>query len=85
MRPIEKPSGSHADKFSAVSYLEITPMNSTQTAQEQQPATLTALQQTLREMFTSSGKERVVGSRASDKCTALGKVFWAIRTDVGTA
>ena len=50
-----KPSGSRADKVSAESYLETTPMNSTcQAAQEQQPANLAALHQTLREMFAST-------------------------------
>ena len=47
-----KPFQSRADKVSAKSHPEATPMSSTpQTAQEQRPANLTALQQTLKEMF----------------------------------
>jgi hypothetical protein len=51
-RPIESHPGPVRISFLPYRTWEITPMNSTcQTAQEQQPANLAALQQTLREMF----------------------------------
>ena len=47
----QKPFQGHADKVSAVSHLETTPMSSIcQTAQESRPANLSALYQTLKEM-----------------------------------
>jgi hypothetical protein len=46
-----KPFQGHADKVSAVSYLETTPMSSiAPTAQESCPANLSALYRTLKEM-----------------------------------
>ena len=50
-----KPSKPMADKVSAQSYLEATPMSSTpQTVQEQLPANLAALHQKLKEMAAST-------------------------------
>jgi len=59
-----KPFKPMTDKFSAQSYPETTPMNSTsQTAQEQRPANLAVLHQTLKEMFVRT-KSAIPTTRA---------------------